>query len=187
MWAIIANWDDENRVVRGNYAETETRAKELTNRLIGMDQSPERIAEIQAIIDDANESDSMRGWAAKEQSPLPIDKQAPNAYYAVIPSVAAKYEGSLHNSSNWDADPVNKTVSFNTVRFDAELVLGQMLTLREKRDQLLAASDKYVNPDQGASMDTSKQNKWSVYRQELRDLPATVIDPADPTWPTQPE
>ena len=187
MWAIIANWDDENRVVRGNYAETETRAKELTNRLIGMDQSPERIAEIQAIIDDANESDSMRGWAAKEQSPLPIDKQAPNAYYAVIPSVAAKYENSLHDISNWDADPVNKTVSFNTVRFDAELVLGQMSAIRGKRDQLLADSDSHVNPDQWASMDAEAQNKWSVYRQALRDLPTNTADPENPAWPTKPE
>tara|TARA_Y100000310_G_scaffold259887_1_gene268720 strand:- start:95 stop:658 length:564 start_codon:yes stop_codon:yes gene_type:complete len=187
MWAIIADWDAENRVIRGNYAMTETRAKELTNRLIGMDQSPERIAEMQTIIDDPNESDGMRGWAAKEQSPLPIDKQAPNAYYAIMPSVAAKYEGSLHNSSNWDADPVNKTVSFNTIRFDAELILDQMSGMREERDQLLAASDKYVNPDQWSSMDAEAQNKWSVYRQELRDLPATVDDPANPTWPTQPE
>jgi len=186
MWAIVASWDAENRVIRGNYAETETRAKELTNRLIGMDQPPKRIAEMQAIIDDSNESDGMRGWAAKEQSPLPIEKQAPNAYYAVIPSVAAKYEKSLHNTSNWDADPVNKTVSFNTVRFDAELVLDQMSSMRGKRDQLLAASDNHVNPDQWASMGTAPQNKWSVYRQELRDLPATVDDPADPTWPTEP-
>jgi hypothetical protein len=187
MWAIIASWDAENRVLRGNYAETETRAKELTERLTGMDQPPKRIAEMQAIIDDANESDGMRVWAAKEQSPLPIDKQAPNAYYAVIPSVAAKYEKSLHDTSNWDADPVNKTVSFNTVRFDAELVLDQMSSIRGKRDQFLAASDKYVNPDQWASMDTASQDKWSVYRQQLRDLPATVGNPADPTWPTQPE
>jgi hypothetical protein len=36
-------------------------------------------------------------------------------------------------------------------------------------------------------MGTAPQNEWSVYRRELRDLPATVDDPADPTWPTQPE
>ena len=142
---------------------------------------------MQVVIDSPDESSGRKVWAAKEQTSLEPSKQVPNAYYAIMPSVAAKYKESLHQASNWDADPVNKTVSFNTVRFDAELVLGQMSAMRGKRDQLLVASDKYVNPDQWASMDTSKQNKWSVYRQELRDLPATVIDPADPTWPTQPE
>ena len=53
--------------------------------------------------------------------------------------------------------------------------------LREKRDQLLN------NTDWWASSDLSITEAQTTYRQQLRDLPANTDDPADPTWPTQPE
>jgi hypothetical protein len=187
MFCIIADWDDDNKVSRYNCVDTKKEAIRLVDRLTGKEPPDYRVAEMQAVIDSPDESLGRKTWASKEQSSLETSKQAPNAYYAAMPSVATKYKDDLHQASNWDADPVNKTVSFNTLRFDAELVLDQMSSMRGKRDQLLAASDKYVNPDQWASMSTAQQNAWSVYRQQLRDLPATVDDPADPTWPTQPE
>ena len=53
--------------------------------------------------------------------------------------------------------------------------------LREKRDQLLHDTDWW------ASTDLSITEAQTSYRQALRDLPANTADPADPTWPTQPE
>jgi len=187
MFCIIAGIDADNRVERYNCVDTETEAVRLVDRLVGKEPPDYRIAEMQAVIDSPDESSGRKLWAAKEQISLETSKQVPNAYYAIMPSVAAKYKESLHQASNWNADPVNKTVSFNTIRFDAELVLDQMSALRVERDNLLVESDNYVNPDQWANMDDATQNKWSVYRQELRDLPATVDDPADPTWPVEPE
>ena len=52
--------------------------------------------------------------------------------------------------------------------------------LRTKRNQLLADTDWWVTR---GSITEAQTN----YRQALRDLPANTADPADPTWPTQPE
>ena len=53
--------------------------------------------------------------------------------------------------------------------------------LRRERDELLNDTDWW------ASTDLSISEAQTTYRQQLRDLPANTADPADPTWPTQPE
>ena len=53
--------------------------------------------------------------------------------------------------------------------------------LRQERDSLLAASDWTQLAD--APVD---QSAWAVYRQQLRDLPATASDAANPDWPDVP-
>jgi len=53
--------------------------------------------------------------------------------------------------------------------------------LRLQRDQLLAACDWTQVAD--APVNASA---WSVYRQNLRDLPANTTDPTNPVWPTPP-
>lgn len=58
--------------------------------------------------------------------------------------------------------------------------------LRVKRNGLLASSDWRVNvPDSPLSID--QKNAWLAYRQALRDLPASVTDPTNVTWPTPPQ
>ena len=52
--------------------------------------------------------------------------------------------------------------------------------LRRERNQLLNNTDWWV-------MRGSITEEQTTYRQALRDLPANTADPADPTWPTQPE
>jgi hypothetical protein len=53
--------------------------------------------------------------------------------------------------------------------------------LRNRRNELLAATDWRVLPD--APGDTSA---WVAYRQALRDLPSTTADPRTAAWPTEP-
>lgn len=54
--------------------------------------------------------------------------------------------------------------------------------IRTERDRLLAASDWTQTLD--APMD---KKAWAEYRQELRDLPATIDDPTKPIeWPSPP-
>ena len=55
------------------------------------------------------------------------------------------------------------------------------LNLRKKRNKLLAKSDWR------ASSDLTMSDAWKAYRQALRDLPANTSDPANPTWPDEPE
>lgn len=56
--------------------------------------------------------------------------------------------------------------------------------IRIVRDSRLQGSDwTQISDTPLASQD---QTDWATYRQELRDFPATVSDPQDPTWPTAP-
>ena len=80
----------------------------------------------------------------------------------------------------------NKTVSFDQSAFDADKNAKNMKLLREERDQRLLASDIDVLPDKWAAMNDDTKTVWSTYRQVLRDLPATVVDPANPVWPMEP-
>lgn len=62
----------------------------------------------------------------------------------------------------------------------------QWQALREERDKLLKTSDIYVLPDRWDGYDAATRAAWASYRQALRDLPANTADPANPSWPTQP-
>lgn len=53
--------------------------------------------------------------------------------------------------------------------------------LRARRNALLAASDWTVLADAQTQKDA-----WFAYRQALRDLPGTLTDPTNVTWPTPP-
>jgi hypothetical protein len=187
MLAIVAGWDAENRVTRYNYAETPTEAKRLVDRLHGLEPPPERMAEMQAIIDNFGESVGQKAWAATEMLPLLPGKQVSSAYYAEIIAPNTECAKCLHLATMWDCDPINKTVSFNAARLTAEHRKDHMVRLRGERNQLLLQSDVNVVPDRWNSMDVATQNLWATYRQALRDLPANTSDPADPIWPTAPE
>jgi len=110
-----------------------------------------------------------------------------DAFYIDSKATAVDGYTCFQTCTHWTANLIAKTVTLNKVSLEAEEREEHMRSIRRKRDNLLMDSDKYVNPDQWASMDTTLQNEWSVYRQELRDLPATVDDPADPTWPVEPK
>jgi hypothetical protein len=68
-----------------------------------------------------------------------------------------------------------------TITTDTAYLYGD---IRQKRNQLLAASDWTQFRD--SPLTTEKQDEWAVYRQSLRDLPSTVADPTNVTWPTPP-
>ncbi|KKK49884.1 hypothetical protein LCGC14_3130550, partial [marine sediment metagenome] len=83
-YAIIAAWDAQMRVSRYNYVETE----------------PEAIAIV----------DKLRG---RGPNALPPVKQAPNAYYVLMPPPPAGTALFQHRARFWKADPVAKTVAFD--------------------------------------------------------------------------
>ncbi|WP_413206092.1 phage tail assembly chaperone [Rhodospirillum sp. A1_3_36] len=56
--------------------------------------------------------------------------------------------------------------------------------LRRRRDQLLAASDWRVASD--SPLPASALAAWRAYRQALRDLPDSTVDPLTPIWPDPP-
>lgn len=56
--------------------------------------------------------------------------------------------------------------------------------LREKRDELLSASDWTQMPDN--QLEAALHAAWEIYRQALRALPEVTSDPANPAWPVPP-
>lgn len=58
-------------------------------------------------------------------------------------------------------------------------------TLRTDRNARLAACDWTQLQD--AHLSAEKKSAWADYRQALRDLPDTVTDPAQVTWPDFPQ
>jgi len=69
--------------------------------------------------------------------------------------------------------------------WESEKPAREISVLRTERDSLLASSDWTQSPD--SPVDDEVKTAWATYRQQLRDLPATVSDPAEPTWPEAPE
>lgn len=83
-YAIIANWDAQMRVSRYNYVETEAEAIAIVDKLRGV--GPEA---------------------------LPPAKQAPKAYYAMMPPAPAGTALFQHRARFWVADPGNGTMTFD--------------------------------------------------------------------------
>jgi hypothetical protein len=109
-----------------------------------------------------------------------------DAFYVDDNAVAVGNERCFQKTHHWVADPVAKTVTLDQVSFDAEVRDDNFAVLRAERNKRLEESDKSVNPDQWSLLNAETQTSWAEYRQQLRDLPATTDDPANPTWPTEP-
>jgi len=60
-----------------------------------------------------------------------------------------------------------------------------MAGLRRERNTKLTKSD-WTQASDSPLTDEVKAS-WATYRGELRDLPESVEDPANPTWPDAPE
>jgi len=86
------------------------------------------------------------------------------------------------DDSNYDYKRYLEWVAEGNVTIPAENALNWD-SIREKRDQLIKASDWTMIP--GATVD---QAAWAAYRQVLRDLPQTyeATGPESVVWPTEP-
>ena len=92
---------------------------------------------------------------------------------------------------NVDGVDIQLTLEEETAR-DAEETIWEeegparaMAKLRRERNTLLTESDWTQYTD--SPLDDEAKVDWVIYRQELRDLPATTDVPADPTWPEEPK
>jgi len=82
-------------------------------------------------------------------------------------------------------DGAAKTVSYDGDQQTTDALESIWAALRLDRDALLVSSDWTQASD--SPLTDEVKAEWTVYREELRDLPESVEDPADPTWPTPPE
>lgn len=65
--------------------------------------------------------------------------------------------------------------------------LELLAQIRYKRNTLLDTADlKYCNAERWENMPKNKRAEWSLYKQALRDFPATC-DVQNPIWPDVPK
>ena len=57
--------------------------------------------------------------------------------------------------------------------------------IRTQRNDLLYKSDWTCSVTDGP-LTQEQKDAWATYRQQLRDLPSTITDPTQVTWPTPP-
>ena len=83
------------------------------------------------------------------------------------------------------ADHADRVAEHHVNRAIVELVDFPKGKLRARRNSLLFKSDWTQSPD--SPLTDEAKATWATYREELRDLPESVEDPANPTWPEVPE
>ncbi len=91
-----------------------------------------------------------------------------------------------HGSADPDRDRIKwgRRVSKTKTDLKRQENEQSLFKLRAERQQLLAASDWTQMPD--ADLSATERADWAVYRQALRDLTKTTIDPTSPVWPVPP-
>ena len=67
-----------------------------------------------------------------------------------------------------------------------EILQNKWNDVRRQRNELLSKSDRYALIDVWNSLSEEKQQEWSTYRQQLRDLPQNYNDPDAIVFPTVP-
>jgi len=100
----------------------------------------------------------------------------------------ATYEGII-----WNENAVNIPTKKDVETTIQNLINQRPLELlREKRNELLDKTDKYMVSDFAYAVGTTKED-WISYRQALRDLPSTLTpglgedgELTNVTWPTPP-
>ena len=105
-------------------------------------------------------------------------------------------EFEVHPSYTWvDNVPENVSTGWNydgtnfidpDTRTDEEKFTDALSQLRARRNNLLKQSDWTQSRD----VNLSNNDKWTTYRQSLRDITnglTTVADVETVTWPTKPE
>ena len=96
--------------------------------------------------------------------------------------------GSNTDTSTWRVQPQSAQASsqpfINAVDTNAWTLDMHYATMRQMRNDRLADCDWTQAND--TQLSTDSVDEWQVYRQALRDLPATTTDPTNPDWPSAP-
>tara|TARA_Y100001935_G_scaffold90413_1_gene75066 strand:- start:213 stop:575 length:363 start_codon:yes stop_codon:yes gene_type:complete len=114
----------------------------------------------------------------------------PAALQALKPGAQWVLRGVDYSGLEWLDGSHTKPTETEVTNKLAELDAAEpMRLLREERDKRIAKTDWR------AGSDLKLQSKWSIYRQQLRDLPASAspkldsnydLDLTSVNWPTEP-
>jgi hypothetical protein len=114
---------------------------------------------------------------------------------AGIPVVGVSI-GETMNTSTWTVQPSTLQVSsqpyIDAVNTTQWMIDASYATLRLERDLRLTLcdwtqlSDAHESDDNPTGLTPAVVSEWQTYRQQLRNLPDTVSNPANPDWPVPP-
>lgn len=135
------------------------------------------------------------GWLeGVETEPLPFDSETQKSY--VQPRIPENLEayGATWRAAH-DAGkplPIPQVLEEWVVEPLTEEELAgirehRMRDVRSARNYELLRSDRMMLLDSPAADDAKLLAAWKKYRQQLRDLPAKVEDPAEVKWPKAPD
>jgi len=151
-----------------NYTVFEINSKEIIrNGVCGEEIFALQAGEGQGVLED--EYSSLTAYVENntvvfytaEQAALKANKPSPFCYWS-------------NQTFNW-IDPRTQTQKYNDAKNGVAL----------QRNTLLYESDWTQIPNNPLS--TEKQEKWAVYRQQLRDVTSQSGYPFNVVWPTQPQ
>tara|TARA_R110002051_G_C8670767_1_gene490378 strand:+ start:190 stop:558 length:369 start_codon:yes stop_codon:yes gene_type:complete len=96
--------------------------------------------------------------------------------------------GTEDDKATWTVQPSElqsaAQPTIDAFDIDAQEVVVAWAALRTARNLLLTDCDWTQLGD--AQITAAQVTEWQTYRQDLRDLPSTTLDPAEPDWPTPP-
>jgi len=96
--------------------------------------------------------------------------------------------GSDTDTSTWTVQPQSAQSSsqpfINAVDTNAWTLDMHYNRMRQMRNDRLTVCDWTQAND--TQLSAESVDDWQVYRQALRDLPATTSDPTNPDWPSAP-
>ena len=99
-----------------------------------------------------------------------------NAFYVLNPGGRSPFKV---------VDPAAQTVTFDQEGYDQRNVNGEWGSFRTKRNTKLAETDWTQAAD--SPLTDEVKTEWQTYRETLRNLPSNTPDPANPTWPDEPQ
>jgi hypothetical protein len=85
----------------------------------------------------------------------------------------------------WVVDEAAETVVNDQAQADADALASSWDRLRRERNALLVSSDWTQAAD--SPLTDEAKTEWATYRETLRNLPSNTPDPANPTWPDEPQ
>ena len=118
--------------------------------------------------------------------------------YSSEPDVQLEYHGDWGNTELFThvkiPDGYNSNLTLAQIDSDGVIQIVEnpddnkneiaLQSIRAIRNSKLMVCDWTQARDSPLSQE--KQDEWAAYRQSLRDLPSTVTDPTNVTWPTPP-
>lgn len=118
----------------------------------------------------------------------------------LVPKTQWVLSGESYDDLLWLEPPIEivgiGTTSLKPTREEIEAEINRiraeepLIRLRKERDLLLKESDtvvlKIIETNLANGKPVGILSSWATYRQELRDLPETVVDPDNPIFPIPP-